>query len=97
MHLNGKVIIISSLFLDETGSALGIDFNLRNTREANKLDEAVNVVMEALGEWLCPRQPNQSNFGTGKASPKRPQGWYCLQEVTKLKRTEDSDAPEIQF
>src|SRR5258708_14505754 len=61
MHLNGKVIIISSLFLDETSSTLGIDFNLRNTRKANKLDETVNQLMDALGECLSPRQPTQTN------------------------------------
>src|SRR5579859_1604423 len=44
MHLNGEIIAISSLFLDETGCSLRNDFYLGDTRETSKLNETINVV-----------------------------------------------------
>src|SRR5216110_366950 len=84
MHLNGDVVVISSLFLDEASNTLGNHFYLGDTWEANKLNEPVNVVVKTLDEGFRPGQPDKCNFCIGKTCPNRSDGWYSLYKIGEL-------------
>lgn len=92
MHLNSQFVFVTPLLVKESFGALRVVLRLDDSRVTGKLQEAIDVVAEPVGEVSCPGEADQCNLRLWKAVPQRSQSRNRLKQIANMERANHSDS-----